>query len=1060
MRQVLRSYVNRFCLPLLRRIGQEEQGVNMIIIAMAMMVLMGASAVTVDGGNAFYQQQRMQIAADAAALGGARALANGRDTLVVDSQIRQLGQTNGAESISWHYINEGRGVHVDTGRDVPTWFARLLGYAVIPVSGASEAQYETVAATDNLFPMTFSCNCIDGGESSFIDPPSDDDTTGGGCPLMPIAVWEHTFSGLAPGTTANIFNGTQPGNFGWLSWTGVTDAVALEESLRPPGTSDQYIDPDTGETGSLGPGSNVMGLTGVNSSSGVVGALDDLIGEVIQVPLWDVTTDTGSNAYDHIVGFLMVELVAYDLDAKWISARYLGQFDSCDDIFVGLATVNLGDGNTSRYDVSFIEKDGDTWTYKVRKLWGDDLDWWGLELPSCNGMFTDMGGAAFDSTLLSWTLPSGFTEGDFTFTLDDDYVSALVPIEVGAGGSTEGAELTGPDCTIRSDGVDTTGDTGTGTSLAVCLPSLDFETDDSGGSLVSGQVIDNEWAAWGVHVTTNSPASHPAMVFDSASPTGNDPDLGTPNEDFSGPGVGVGGRQNEPGENNLAQGKVLIISEDNDPSNPDDNGGGGTVIFTFDVGVRMDDVQIVDVADVARAGAVRAFSDAAGGNLLVESRMLGLGENSIQNVPVNATGVRRLEIDFPGSGGIPAVVSCRNQQTDLYRIGDMIWDDADNDGLQDENEPGVSGVELALYMDGQGQVVATTTSNSRGMYRFENLPAGTYAVKIAPSNFSSGGVLENSVLTGANVGQDALDSDFDSSTMTAQTTVPLDGGDDLTIDGGVLLAAGGGTTTAPDTVTVELTDSQGSQYEIRLVEQSGRTWSYAVREVSGRDLNYWSLGIQNCLAHIDGSSPGGALLGTDSLTGFPGIKWVVVNQFTEGVFSFTLDNDYALGSALALINGSGNVGATTIAAPDCSTVEDVIPDGGGGDGDDSCNFRWVDWDGATGTNLELAGDMNDTDHSGTWSIGRVISPGPAITNSTLVAAALNNRIGDEFVIPLSEWTGAGYEVCGFAQVRLLDFDLGADPVQMSIQFLKGMARSSDTHPTLTDYGARDVLIVD
>jgi hypothetical protein len=472
-------------------------------------------------------------------------------------------------------------------------------------------------------------------------------------------------------------------------------------------------------------------------------------------------------------------------------------------------------------------------------------------------------------------------------------------------------------------------------------------------------------------------------------------------------------------------------------------------------------VHILDVADVARAGTVRAFSDVGGSNLLAQSHMLGLGENSFQIVPVNAAGVRRLEINFPGSGGIPAVVSCRNQRTDLYRIGDKIWDDADGDGLQDENEPGIADVVMELYIPGQGQVVGRTTTTSRGLYRFENVPAGTYEVRIAASNFSSAGALEGAVLTTANVGEDTLDSDFAPHTMTAEATVPLNGGDNLTIDGGILLAASGDTT-APDRVTVELRDNKGSQYEVRLVEQSGRTWSYSVREVSGRDLSYWSLGIENCLSHIEGYNPGGALLGPDSLTGFQGIKWAVNNSFSEGVFSFTLDNDYALGSALALINGSGNVAATAIAAPDCSAVETVIPDdgGAGGEGDDVCNFRWVDWDGGTATNLELADNMNDTSQSGTWSIGRVISPGPALANSTLVAAALNNKIGDEFVIPLTEWTGAGYEVCGFAQVRLLDFNLGTDPIQMSIQFLKGMARSADTSTSLLDYGVRDVVIVD
>ena len=485
--------------------------------------------------------------------------------------------------------------------------------------------------------------------------------------------------------------------------------------------------------------------------------------------MWDTTVDSGANTYYRISRFAKVRLTDYSLPGGWISARFLGLADSCADFSTGLATVNLSDGTNSRYDISFIEKVGDTWTYKVRKLWGDDLDWWGLEVPACDGKFTEFGGADFDGTLLSWSLDPGFTEGDFTFTLDNDYTTGPVPISVSAGGSTESAELTGPDCTLTTDGVDTSGDAGTSTSLAVCLPPLDFETDDSGGSLVSGQIIDNEWAAWGVHVTTNNPASHPAMVFDSAAPTGGDPDLGTPNQDFSGPGVGAGGGLNKPGQNGLALGKLLILSEDNDAGDPDDNGGGGELVFTFDVGVRMDDVYMVDVDDHEAGGTVRAYSDLAGSTLLVENQALGLGDNSYQAVPVNATGVRRLEIDFPGSGGVPAVISCRNQQLNLYAIGDKVWDDTDGDGLQDEGEPGIGGVELELYLVGMNQVVAKETTNSRGVYRFDDLPPGTYDVKLAAANFAAGGALEGAVLTDLNVGEDTLDSDFATDTKKART---------------------------------------------------------------------------------------------------------------------------------------------------------------------------------------------------------------------------------------------------------------------------------------------------
>lgn len=1068
MTQNVWNYISSRCPPLLQRIWREDRGANMVIVALGLVALLSLGGVAVDGSNAYYQQQRMQIAADAAALGGARALANGQDTVGVDAAIRNLAQTNGAESVSWEFINGRRGVHVDTGRNVPTWFTVIFGLMEIPVSGASEAQFEPITGIGNLFPMTFSCNCINGGESTFIDPPAEEETTGGGCPLMPIALDKQTLENATIGDhLEDIYNGTQPGNFGWLSWTGDTSATSLHESLTIPGTSDQYINPDTGEAGFVVPGVNVMGLTGVDNSSSVRDDLDILMTTDILVPVWDTAHDTGSNAYYHIVGFAKVRLTGYSLSSGWISARFLGMANGCEEFRAGLATVNLGDGDTSRYDITFVEKVGDTWTYHVRKLWGNDLDWWALDLPACDGKFVSTESAAYAGSQLKWTLPAGFTEGTFTFQLDNDYVTGPVPVSVGAGGSTTTAELTGPDCNLSTDGVDTSGDAGTGTSLSVCLPPLDFETDDSGGSLVSGQIIDNEWAAWGVHVTTSDPANHPAMVFDSASPTGGDSDLGTPNQDFSGPGVGAGGGLNQPGENGLALGKVLVLSEDNDPDDPDDNGGGGQMVFTFDVGVRMDDVYIVDVDDYEATGMVRAYSDLSGGNLLVENRMLGLGENSVQAVPVNASGVRRLEIEFPGSGGIPAVVSCRNQQLTLYRIGDFIWDDADGDGIQDENEPGISGVELELYLGGRNDLVAKTTTNSRGGYRFENLPAGTYDVKIAASNFATGGPLQDAVLTSYDVGEDTLDSNFNGSNMTAQATVPLNGGDDMTIDGGFLLTGGG--TAAPDRVTVDLNDSKNSQYEIRLVSQTGRTWTYRVREVSGSNLDGWSLGIENCLDHIEGFSPSGALVGPHGLTGFPGIGWDLGSQFDDGVFSFTLDGDYALGAAAAQLMVKNRPAYSTIAAPDCSVIDYVIPDGGGSDDNggagsddssDTCNFRWLDWDGTTGTNIELAENMNDTRRSGSWSVGRVISPGPALSNSTLVASALHNKIGDEFVIPLTEWTGEGYQVCGFAQVRLLDFDLGTDPIQMSIQFLKGMARSGDTDPLAIDYGARDVIMID
>ena len=184
---------------------------------------------------------------------------------------------------------------------------------------------------------------------------------------------------------------------------------------------------------------------------------------------------------------------------------------------------------------------------------------------------------------------------------------------------------------------------------------FDFETDGNGNALHKGQIIDGEFSAFGITVTTNDPANHPAMIFDSSAPTGGDTDLGTPNQDFGGPGVGAGGRAGTAGENAASLGKVLIISEDRDQSDPDDNAGGGEIIFTFANPVFIGTVGILDI-DEGWGGSIKAFD--ASNSLIKEVAMQDLGNNSVQTVSVNADGVSKLKVFFPGSGAISSLEVC------------------------------------------------------------------------------------------------------------------------------------------------------------------------------------------------------------------------------------------------------------------------------------------------------------------------------------------------------------------------------------------------------------------
>ncbi|MCB1877244.1 MAG: RICIN domain-containing protein, partial [Chromatiales bacterium] len=192
---------------------------------------------------------------------------------------------------------------------------------------------------------------------------------------------------------------------------------------------------------------------------------------------------------------------------------------------------------------------------------------------------------------------------------------------------------------------------------AICLPTFDMEFDAEGTMLVAGQIIDNEWAAYGVTVTTSDPVNHPAMIFDSANPTGGDLDLGTPNQDFGGPGVGTGGKAGTIGANSQAQGKVLIISEDANSANPDDNAGGGMLIFSFAQAVRLDSLGILDIEEAG--GSVQAFD--ASGALIASVPLQTYGDNSFQRVALNAMGVSTLKITFTGSGAVTDLAYCLDQ---------------------------------------------------------------------------------------------------------------------------------------------------------------------------------------------------------------------------------------------------------------------------------------------------------------------------------------------------------------------------------------------------------------
>ena len=113
----------------------------------------------------------------------------------------------------------------------------------------------------------------------------------------------------------------------------------------------------------------------------------------------------------------------------------------------------------------------------------------------------------------------------------------------------------------------------------------------------------------------------------------------------------------------------------------------------------------------------------------------------------------------------------------LGKIGDTAWIDSFGNGLLDDFEARLGGVNVQL-LDADGNVIAETTTAIDGTYLFQNLEAGDYQVQFnLPEPFE---------FTAQDAGDDTLDSDADP--VTGRTgIITLDEGEmDLTVDAGVL----------------------------------------------------------------------------------------------------------------------------------------------------------------------------------------------------------------------------------------------------------------------------------
>ncbi|HDK4410038.1 TPA: carboxypeptidase regulatory-like domain-containing protein, partial [Staphylococcus aureus] len=134
------------------------------------------------------------------------------------------------------------------------------------------------------------------------------------------------------------------------------------------------------------------------------------------------------------------------------------------------------------------------------------------------------------------------------------------------------------------------------------------------------------------------------------------------------------------------------------------------------------------------------------------------------------------ELDSNGVSSVITVNGKDNLSADLgiykpkYNLGDYVWEDTNKNGIQDQDEKGISGVTVTLK-DESGNVLKTVTTDADGKYKFTDLDNGNYKVEfITPEGYTPTTVTSGS------------DIEKDSNGLT--TTGVINGADNMTLDSG------------------------------------------------------------------------------------------------------------------------------------------------------------------------------------------------------------------------------------------------------------------------------------
>ncbi len=305
-------------------------------------------------------------------------------------------------------------------------------------------------------------------------------------------------------------------------------------------------------------------------------------------------------------------------------------------------------------------------------------------------------------------------------------------------------------------------------------------------------------------------------------------------------------------DDNASIGELVWRDYDGDglPSGDDETGISGVTVNLYDASA-----QLVDTTITFWDGFYRFVGLPAGEyHVLVDETTLPAGYQATTPNPVIVHLTPGQSYVFANFGFAPAGA-----------VGDQVWWDIDEDGVQDAGEPGIPNVVLTL----QNGITRTVTTNSWGGYTFARLEPDTYTITVDAANFISG-PLQHWAASPPNSSEtdDAHDSDGDPATHAATITL-APGEANATLDFGFTIASGF-TLTHHINTPEPVRPGEPVSFTIHITN-TGQTWinSLALQNIYNR--TYLTYGYNGHFSDppSDDNLDDGVLDWTDVLNGTP-----------------------------------------------------------------------------------------------------------------------------------------------------------------------------------------------